>query len=71
MGPYVVGLLPLCSLYVFPLWSLGLRVVANAHLHRITVGRAAAGVLLPTIAFCGIGMAAYVALILLAQTMGR
>lgn len=71
MGPYVVGLLPFCSLYVYPLWSLGLRVVANAHLHRISIGRAAAGVLLPTVAFCGIGLAAYAALIVLAQTMGR
>lgn len=71
MGPYLVGLIPFCSLYVFPLWSLGLRVVANAHLHRITVGRAAAGVLLPTVVFCGLGMAGYVALIVLAGSMGR
>lgn len=71
MGPYVVGLLPVCSLYVFPLWSLGLRVLANAHLHRITIGRAAAGVLLPTVAFCGVGLAGYAALIVFAGSMGR
>lgn len=71
MGPYVVGLVPMCSLYVFPLWSLGLRVVANAHLHRVTMWRAAAGVLLPTVVFCGVGMVAYVLIIVLAGSVGR
>ena len=71
MGPSLVGLIPFCSLYVVPLWSLGLRVVANAHLHRITVGRAAAGVLPPTVVFCGLGLTGYVAFIVLAGGLGR
>lgn len=58
MGPYLIGLIPLCSLYVYPLWSLVLRIFAMQHLHRTTGGKAAGAVLLPIavlIALCGVG----------------
>ncbi|MFO0599567.1 MAG: YIP1 family protein [Myxococcaceae bacterium] len=61
MGPYVLGLVPFCSLYVFPLWALVLRVIANMELHKTTGGRATAGVLLPIVVLCGLGIAAYLA----------
>lgn len=47
MAPYVIGLIPLCGLYVFPIWSLVLKVFAYRAMHRTTGGKAAAGALLP------------------------
>jgi hypothetical protein len=52
-GVYLLGLMPFCSLYVFPVWALVLRVLANMHLHGIGAGRATAGVLLPVVTCCG------------------
>lgn len=57
MGPYLLGLIPLCSLYIYPLWSLVLCVIANMHLHKTTAGKATAAVLLPLVLLCGGGLA--------------
>lgn len=54
MAPYLLGLVPLCGLYVFPLWALVLRIIGLAHLHGTTGGRAAAAVLLPAVLLCGL-----------------
>ena len=53
MGPYLVGLLPVCGLYIYPLWSLVLRILSIMHLHKTTAGRATAAVLLPMVLLCG------------------
>ena len=71
MGPYLVGLLPFCSLYVFPLWSVVLRVIANMHLHKTTAGKATAAVLLPMVLLCGGVFALYVAVLALAVGFSR
>ncbi len=53
MAPYLVGLVPVCGFYVFPVWSLVVRVMANLHFHRTTAGKAAGAVLLPLLLLCG------------------
>lgn len=63
MGPSLVGLVPVCGIYAFPIWCLVMRVFAYKHLHNLSWGRAVAGALLPTavlVCLCG---GAYVALI--------
>lgn len=71
LGPYLLGLVPLCGLYVFPLWSLVLRVLALRSLHRTTGGRAAAAVLVPTLLLCGLCGGAYLLVVMAAMTGGR
>jgi hypothetical protein len=69
MGPYLVGLFPLCSFYVFPLWSLVLRIFAHKALHQTTGGRATAAVLLPLVVLCGAFGMLYAAIIALAASL--
>lgn len=71
MGPYLLGLLPFCSLYVFPLWSLVLRIIANMSLHQTTAGKASAAVLVPVFLLCGGLIAFYAAVFALAASFGR
>jgi hypothetical protein len=54
MGVYVIGFIPLCSLYVFPIWSIVVRIFAMQNLHRTTGGRAVGAVLIPAgiLIFC-------------------
>jgi len=63
MAPYIVGLIPLCGLYVFPVWSLVLKIFAYRAMHRTTAGKAAAGALLPVAAMVALVMVAYVIVI--------
>ncbi len=70
-GAYLIGLLPMCSLYVFPLWAMVLRIIANVHLHQTTAGKATAAVLLPMFLLCGAVFALYFAAIALAMAAGR
>jgi hypothetical protein len=71
MGCYLVGLVPLCGLYVFPLWSLVLRVITNMHFHKTSGGRAAAAIVGPMLLFCGGIITLYIALIGLAASQAR
>lgn len=71
MGPYLVGLVPICGFYVFPLWSLVLRILALMHLHKTTAGKATLAVLLPVIVLCGLVLAFYIAVIGLAAGIAR
>lgn len=66
MGPYVLGLLPFCSVYVYPLWSLVLRILSIMHLHKTTAGKATAAVLVPMVLLCGGGMALFAVMFALA-----
>lgn len=66
MAPFVIGLLPLCGFYVFPLWALVLRVLALRELHGVRTGQAVLAVVAPMVLFCGLGVAAWLALISLA-----
>ncbi|MFT3841252.1 MAG: Yip1 family protein [Myxococcaceae bacterium] len=63
MGPSLIGLVPVCGIYVFPIWSVVMRVFAYKHVHNLSWGRAVAGALIPTavlVCLCG---GAYAALI--------
>lgn len=64
-------MLPFCSFYVFPIWSLVLRIIANVYLHKTTAGKATAAVLLPLIVFCGLLFTFYMAVFALAMNLGR
>lgn len=71
MGCYLIGLVPICGLYVFPIWSLVLRIIANMQLHKTSGGKAAAAVLLPMVVLCGGFGTLYIALIALATSSSR
>lgn len=71
MGPYLVGLVPFCGFYVFFLWALVLRIIANMHLHKTTAGKATAAVLVPVALLCGGLMVFYAAVFALATGFAR
>ncbi|MCE9671712.1 YIP1 family protein [Myxococcus stipitatus] len=62
MGPYLVGLVPFCGAYVFPFWSMGVRVVAYRGMHRTSGGKAALGALVAPVAFMVLGCGLYIAM---------
>jgi hypothetical protein len=68
MAPYVLGLIPICGLYVAPVWALIARIFAYKGMHRMSAGMAVLGALAVPILFtvlgCGlylVGMAAVMA----------
>jgi hypothetical protein len=63
LGPSLVGLVPVCGLYVIFAWSLVLRVLALRALHGTTTGRAALAVLGSGMLLCGGGLGAYTVLV--------
>jgi hypothetical protein len=62
MAPAVIGLVPYCSIYVIPIWSIVARVFGYRELHRTTTGKAAIAAVMPTVAIILLLMAAYVAM---------
>lgn len=66
MAPYLLGLVPICGLYVFPLWALVLRIVGLSALHRTSGGKAAVAVLLPVVLLCGLVLIIYASVFALA-----
>lgn len=70
-APYLLGLVPICGLYIFYVWALVLRIIAHSQLHKTSGGKAAAAVLLPVVLFCGCVISAYLAVIGLAVGSGR
>ncbi len=71
MSSYLLGVIPFCSFYVFPLWAIVLRIIALMHLHKTTPGKASAAVLLPVLLLCGGFIGLYVAVIALAMSIGH
>lgn len=71
-APYLLGLIPFCSMYVVPFWTLGLRVVAYRNLHGMSWGLAALGALAGPVLSCFVCGGGYLALILgLATVAGK
>lgn len=62
LGPALVGLVPFCGLYVFPIWCIVLRIFALMYFHQTTAGKAVLAVLLPIILICGLCGAGYFAI---------
>ena len=64
LAPSLLGLVPLCGIYIAPVWALILRVFAYQAFHRTTGGRAAAGALAVPGFFLLLTIAGYVALLM-------
>lgn len=45
LAPYALGVIPICGLYVAPIWVLVVKVFAYKELHRTTIGVAVLGAL--------------------------
>lgn len=45
LAPYVLGVIPICGLYIAPIWVLMVKVFAYKGLHRTTTGVALVGAL--------------------------
>ncbi|WP_164012257.1 YIP1 family protein [Pyxidicoccus trucidator] len=63
-APYLLGLIPFCSMYVVPFWAIGLRVIAYRNLHGLSWGLAALGALAGPMLSCFVCGGGYLALIL-------
>lgn len=61
-GVFLLGLVPFCSLYVTPLWSIVVRIMAYQKLYRLGWGRATVGALAGPLLFCGLFLGGYAAL---------
>lgn len=68
MGPMLLGLVPVCGFYVFPIWALVLRIIALMHLHRTTAGKAVLAVLVPIAVLCGLGAIGYMSIFALGMS---
>ncbi|MCP3143866.1 YIP1 family protein [Pyxidicoccus xibeiensis] len=63
-APLLMGLIPICSMYVTPFWTIGVRVVAYQGLHRTSWGKAALGALAGPVLSCVVCGGGYVALLM-------
>ena len=59
MASYVVGVIPFCSFYVFPIYALVLRIFAIQRLQKVSTGQAAASALVPLAVCCFMVIAVY------------
>lgn len=67
---YVIGVLPICGLYVFPIYALVLRIFGIQRLQRVTTGQAAASALVPIGLCCFVGGMSYFGLIFAIAALG-
>lgn len=63
MASYAIGIVPICGLYVFPIYALVLRIFAIQRMQKVTTGQAAASALIPIGFCCFVGGVSYVGLI--------
>ncbi len=66
-APAVIGLIPCCSLVVWPAWALVAKVFAYRSMHRLPPLQAAVAALVPTVATLVILGGGYTALMVAAQ----
>jgi len=59
----VLQLLPVCGAFAATIWNFIIMVIGISAVHKISTGRAAVAVLLPTLVCCGLILAAVFALI--------
>lgn len=62
MSPNLLGLVPICGLYIFPIWGLVIRIFATQRLQKVSTGLAVGAVLGP-IAVCCVGVMGLYAII--------
>jgi hypothetical protein len=71
LAPYAFGVIPVCSLYVAPLWVLVVKVFAYKGMHRTTIGTAILGALaIPALGVL-LGCGLYLAVLSLALAAGK
>ncbi|WP_338873194.1 YIP1 family protein [Myxococcus stipitatus] len=70
-GVFLLGLIPFCSLYVTPLWSIGVRIMAYQKLYRLGWGRATVGALVGPLLLCGLFLGGYTALWMFIASTGK
>lgn len=71
MAPCLVGLVPLCGLYVAPVWMVVVRIFAYRGLHRISTGKAVAGALAVPALFMALMVVSYAVVLVTALALGR
>jgi hypothetical protein len=60
-APMILGLVPVCGAYAYPVWQVVCRILGYRGVHRTSGGIASAAVLLPTCFCCVGGIALYAA----------
>lgn len=71
MAPCLAGLVPLCGLYVAPVWMVVVRIFAYRGLHRISTGKAAVGALAVPGLFIALMVVSYAVIFAVALASGR
>lgn len=71
MAPAVIGLVPMCGLYVWPVWALVARVFAYKGMHKLPTAQAVGAALIPSVAVTVILGVAYVALLVATSALGK
>jgi hypothetical protein len=70
LAPYALGVIPICGLYIAPLWVLVVKVFAYKGMHRTTIGTAILGALaLPALSIV-LGCGFYLLVLSLALAAG-
>ncbi len=70
LSPYLAGLIPICGMYIAPLWALGLRIYAYRALHRTEWGTAALGAVAVPLLSCGLVFGVYAVALLVGLSFG-
>jgi hypothetical protein len=68
---YAIGVVPICSLYIYPIWALVLRIFAVQRLARTTTGIAVGAVLIPIGLCCTLCGGGYFAMIMLSMGLRK
>jgi hypothetical protein len=66
MAPGVIGLVPFCGAYIWPVWTLVARCFAYKGMHKLPTGQAVAAAVIPSVASVVFLSVAYGALLLFA-----
>lgn len=66
MAPGVIGLVPFCGAYIWPVWTLVARCFAYKGMHKLPTGQAVAAAVIPSIAVTVFLGVAYVGLLVAA-----
>jgi len=59
MAPYLLGVIPICGLYIAPIWALVVKIFAYKGLHRTSTGVAVLGALAIPALFIVLGCGLY------------
>jgi hypothetical protein len=63
MAPAVIGLIPFCGWYIWPVWTLVAKVFAYRGLHRLPTAQAIAAAVLPSVGIGAVFLGGYAVLL--------